>query len=74
MRDLAAARSAGRPDTGRKGANAGFVSRIAALLDELPAQPDDRSEMLLAALLRRGNPGMPGVPSAWKQWMAIGYL
>jgi hypothetical protein len=73
MRDLAAARSAGRPDTAKKGANAGFVNRIAGLLDRLPERPGDRAERLLAALLRRGAEGdQSRIPSAWKQWLAAG--
>jgi hypothetical protein len=71
LRDLAAARSAGRGDPVKPGANVGFVARIAALLDRVPRIPDNRAEALVMALLRRPAPkDAPPVPSAWKRWMA----
>jgi hypothetical protein len=71
LRDLAAARSAGRADPVKPGANAGFVARVAALIDRVPRMPNNRAEALVMALLRRPAPkGAPLVPSAWKRWMA----
>jgi len=69
MRDLAAARSAGRADSAKPSANAGFLAKIAALLDALPNEPADRAELLLAALLRRPGIDRSLVPPAWKGWL-----
>ncbi|RKF14879.1 hypothetical protein D6850_08385 [Roseovarius spongiae] len=71
LRDLAASRSAGRDDIARPGANAGFVARIAALIDAVPDTAQSRADALIRALLRKPlAPGQTPAPSAWKRWMA----
>jgi hypothetical protein len=69
LRDLAAARSAGRPDLVKPGADAGFVTRVASLIDAVPARAGSRAEALVKALPRRRvSDGDAQVPSAWKAW------
>ena len=71
LRDLAAARSAGQPDAVKPGANQGFVARIAALVDSVPATADTRAKALIRALLRQPLPE-DSVAMAWKLWMTRG--
>ena len=69
LRDLVAGRSAGLPDRGKPGANAGFVAEVAGHLDTPPRADASRGAALISALLQRPAPSRaPPMPSAWAQW------
>ena len=71
LRDVAAGRSAGRPDPVKAGADPAFVRRVAALVDTVPLWAGSRDEALVRVLLRRPAPqDGPRVPPAWKHWMS----